>query len=131
MKIGAIPLDYIYYHFYEGRLVTVQIRFNGKYWYEMERIFFENFGKKDDRDDGIVNWHEWIGEKLYLKLWLVPVNDLLEKGFIEYCYLPLQREDAKRYEEEKLAWGAKKRRRENAEEAKFMAGNRAAAMNDL
>ena len=131
MKIGSIPLDYIYYHFYEGRLVTVQIRFDGKYWYDMESIMFYNFGEKDDRDDGRVNWHKWIGEDLYLKLWLVPVNELFEKGFIEYCYLPIQKNDAKRYEEVKAAWGAKKRRRENKEEAKRKAKYRAAAMNDL
>jgi hypothetical protein len=131
MKIGSIPLDYIYYHFYRGRLVTVQIRFDGKYWYEMEGIFFDKFGEKDYRDDGSLNWHKWLGEDIYLKLWLVPMNELFEKGFIEYCYLPIKREDAKRYEEAKAAWGAKKKRRENEEKAKRKTKYRAAAMNDL
>jgi hypothetical protein len=104
LSIGSIPLQSIFYHFYEDRFCGVEIRFDGKHWFDMEKLFFSKYGEKEDRLDARVDWHIWEGESIYIKLWTVPKNQTEERGFIEYCYLPLRQQDQERYAREMLRW---------------------------
>ena len=102
LSIGSIPVQSILYQFYEERFCGVSIRFDGKYWFDMEKLFFSKYGEKEDRLDARVEWHIWEGDNIYIKLWTVPKNQTEKSGFIEYCYLPLRKQDQERYAREML-----------------------------
>ena len=127
LLIGELPLDYIWYPFYQGKLCTVEIRFSDDYWFDMENIFFREYGEQNDTDDGRVNWHLWKGEHVYVKLWRVQKNPVVKTSFIEYCYLPIQKEDQARYAEALRKWGGERRQREAEEEAAALKAHKKSA----
>ena len=104
LSIGSIPVQSVFYHFYEERFCGVEIRFDGKHWLDMEKLFFSRYGEKEDRLDARLGWHVWEGENIYIKLWTVPKSQTQKRGFIEYCYLPFKRKDQERYAREMLRW---------------------------
>ena len=109
LKIGSLPLDLIWYHFYEGRFCGIQIQFNAKYWNEMEDLYCGLYGEKVDAADSRAGWHKWVGEYVSIKLWKVPKFSFFEKGFVEYCYLPISKEDTQRYQVEMAEWWEKRK----------------------
>jgi hypothetical protein len=115
LKIGETPLNYVLYHFYDDGLCGVQISFDDQYWYQMEELFFSLYGEQNDSNDGRVEWHKWKGDNIYIKLWLVEKNQAVKKGFVEYCYLPLQHEDQKAYQDEMKEWAEEMRMKEEKE----------------
>ena len=119
LEIGPAPLDLIWYHFYEGRLCGIQIQFDGEHWYELEDLFFRIYGEqKDDFADGKKNWHKWLGKNIYIKLWKLSKFDMASKCFIEYCYLPIKKEDSERYQLEMAQWRKEQDRKIAEEERK-------------
>ena len=80
----------------------------------MEDILFREYGERDDAEDGSINWHLWRGDNVYIKLWRAPKNPVVKKAFIEYCFLPIQKEDKARYGEALKKWG-EDRKKEEAE----------------
>jgi hypothetical protein len=118
LKIGEIPIYYIWYHFYKDRLCTLQISFAGEHWHDVEEIFFGLYGRQVDSLDERIEWHMWEGKRIYVKLWTASRNRLVKNGFIEYCFLPLKREDNEEYQLELTRWGEEKKREKEAEKAK-------------
>jgi hypothetical protein len=118
LKIGEVPIYYIWYHFYKDRLCSVQISFAGEPWFEMEEIFFGLYGRQVDSLDERTEWHLWEGKQIYVKLWTASRNSVVKNGFIEYCFLPIKYEDDEEYQIELQRWGEEKKREREAEKQK-------------